>query len=139
MSEIITVETLVHCPIEKVWELWTNPVHITHWNNASDDWFTPWAENDLQVGGKFRSRMEARDGSFGFDFEGVYDVVKENQRIEYTIGDGRKVKIEFTEEGSTTHVIESFEAESTNPVDLQKNGWQAIMNNFKKYAEIISE
>ena len=139
MNTIITVEVQVNCPVGKVWELWTNPVHITHWNHASDDWFTPWAENDLQVGGKFRSRMEARDGSFGFDFGGVYDVVEENQRIEYTLGDDRKVKIEFKEEGGSTHVTESFEAESTNPVELQKNGWQAIMDNFKKYAEIISE
>ena len=135
MNTIITVETQVNCQVGKVWELWTNPVHITHWNHASDDWFTPWAENDLQVGGKFRSRMEARDGSFGFDFGGVYDVVEENQRIEYTLGDDRKVKIEFKEEGGGTLVTESFEAESTNPVELQKNGWQAIANNFKKYAE----
>jgi uncharacterized protein YndB with AHSA1/START domain len=139
MNEIITVKTQVNGPVEKVWELWTNPVHITHWNHASDDWFTPWAENDLQVGGKFRSRMEARDGSFGFDFEGIYDVVEENQRIEYTLGDDRKVKIEFKEEGSITLVTESFEAESMNPVELQRNGWQAIIDNFKKYAEIISE
>jgi uncharacterized protein YndB with AHSA1/START domain len=139
MNEIITVKTQVNGPVEKVWELWTNPVHITHWNHASDDWFTPWAENDLQVGGKFRSRMEARDGSFGFDFEGIYDVVEENQRIEYTLGDDRKVKIEFKEEGCSTHVTESFEAESMNPVELQRNGWQAIIDNFKKYAEIISE
>ena len=139
MNEIITVKTQVNGPVEKVWELWTNPVHITHWNHASDDWFTPWAENDLQVGGKFRSRMEAKDGSFGFDFEGVYDVVEENLRIEYTLGDNRKVKIEFKEEGSSTLVTESFEAESINPLELQKNGWQAIVDNFKKYAEIISE
>ena len=137
MNEIITVETQIQLPIEKVWELWTSPVHIIHWNNASDDWFTPWAENDLQVGGKFRSRMEAKDGSFGFDFEGVYDVVEENQRIEYTLGDDRKVKIEFKEEGGCTHVTESFEAEGENPVELQRAGWQAIVDNFKKYAEII--
>ena len=137
MSEIIMVETKVNGPVEKVWEFWTNPEHITHWNYASVDWFTPWAENDLQVGGKFRSRMEARDGSFGFDFGGVYDVVEENQLIEYTIGDGRKVRIEFMEERGSTHVTESFEAESTNPVELQKGGWQAILNNFKKYAESI--
>lgn len=138
MNTIITVETQVNGPVEKVWELWTNPVHIVHWNQASDDWHTPWAENDLQVGGKFRSRMEARDGSFGFDFGGVYDVVEENQLIEYTIGDGRKVRIEFIEEGSSTHVTESFEAESINPVELQRGGWQAIVDNFKKYAESIS-
>ena len=137
MNTIITVETQVHSPVDKVWDLWTNPAHIAHWNHASEDWFTPWAENDLQVGGKFRSRMEAKDGSFGFDFEGIYDVVEENQLIEYSIGDGRKVRIEFNEEGSSTHVFESFEAESTNPVELQKNGWQAILDNFRKYAETI--
>ena len=138
MNTIITVEAQVHFPVEKAWELWTNPVHIVHWNHASDDWHTPWAENDLQVGGKFRARMEAKDGSFGFDFGGVYDVVEENQLIEYTIGDGRKVRIEFIEEGSSTHVTESFEAESINPVELQRGGWQAIVDNFKKYAESIS-
>lgn len=132
---IITVVTTVNKPVDKVWELWTSPEHITKWNNASDDWHTPRAENDLRVGGKFLSRMEAKDGSFGFDFEGVYEVVKLNRLIEYTIGDGRKVKIMFTSLGNATRVIESFETESTNSTEMQKGGWQAILDNFKKYAE----
>lgn len=133
---IITVESRVNRPVEKVWEFWTGPEHITKWNNASDDWHTPCAENDLRVGGKFVARMEAKDGSFGFDFEGVYDEVKFNRLIEYTMADGRKVKIVFTSQGNVTSVVESFDAESTNSAEMQKEGWQAILDNFKKYAEI---
>ncbi len=132
---IITVETLVNAPVDKVWEYWTKPEHITKWNNASEDWHTPHAENDLRAGGKFSSRMEAKDGSFGFDFGGVYDAVNTNEYIEYTIGDGRKVKINFTDEGGKTKIVESFEPETENPEEMQKGGWQAILNNFKKYVE----
>jgi uncharacterized protein YndB with AHSA1/START domain len=131
----ITVETTVKAPIEKVWEIWTSPQHIIQWNAASEDWHTPSAENDLRVGGKFSSRMEARDGSFGFDFGGVYDEIVTNKRIAYTLGDSRKVEIDFTDNGDTTKIVETFEAENTNPVEMQKGGWQAIMNNFKKYTE----
>jgi uncharacterized protein YndB with AHSA1/START domain len=131
----ITVQTTVHAPIEKVWKLWTTPQHIMQWNNASDDWHTPRAENDLRAGGKFTYRMEAKDGSFGFDFEGVYDEVRANERIAYTIGDGRKVIIAFASNDAGTHVVEIFEAESMNSLDMQRNGWQAILDNFKKYAE----
>jgi len=131
----ITVEATVNAPVEKVWKLWSGPEHITKWANASDDWHTTRAENDLREGGKFLSRMEAKDGSFGFDFGGVYDAVKTNQLIEYTIGDGRKVTIQFTGKGNETKVVETFEAESTNPVEMQRGGWQAILDNFKKYAE----
>jgi uncharacterized protein YndB with AHSA1/START domain len=130
---IITVEATVNAPVEKVWKFWSSPEHITKWNNASDDWHTPYAENDLRVGGKFTSRMEAKDGSFGFDFWGVYDVVVTNERIEYTLGDDRKVKIVFTNKGNATQVIESFEAENENSIELQKGGWQAILDNFRKY------
>ncbi|MEI9810099.1 MAG: SRPBCC family protein [Bacteroidota bacterium] len=132
---VITVETIVDAPVAKVWEYWTNPGHITKWNNASDDWHTPHAENDIRVGGKFVARMEAKDGSFGFDFAGVYDALRTNEYIEYTIADGRKVKITFTAQGDKTKVVESFEAESTNSLELQQGGWQAILNNFKKYTE----
>lgn len=132
---IITVEATVNAPVEKVWKFWSSPEHITKWNNASDDWHTPYAENDLRVGGKFTSRMEAKDGSFGFDFWGVYDVVVTNERIEYTLGDDRKVKIVFTDKGNATQVIESFEAENENSIELQKVGWQAILDNFRKYTE----
>ncbi|MDB5284050.1 MAG: Activator of Hsp90 ATPase 1 family protein [Bacteroidota bacterium] len=134
-SKSITIETTVKALPEKVWKFWSLPEHITKWNNASDDWHTPRAENDLRVGGKFSARMEAKDGSFGFDFGGVYDEVKNNQLIAYTLGDGRKVKITFSAIGNDTKVTETFDAENTNPIEMQKNGWQAILNNFKKYVE----
>ncbi len=131
----ITVETTVNAPVEKVWKYWTEPEHIKKWNNASPDWHTPLAENDLKVGGKFTSRMEAKDGSFGFEFWGIYDEVTPHTYIAYTLGDDRKVSISFSGKGNETHVSETFEAEDTNPVDMQKGGWQAIMDNFKKYTE----
>ncbi len=135
MGNIISVQTTVDAPVEKVWEIWTTPHHITRWNSASEDWHTPTATNDLREGGKFSSRMEARDGSMGFDFEGTYDLVIPNKKIEYTMSDGRRVIIEFTSHGNQTHILETFEAETENPVELQQQGWQAIMDNFKKYAE----
>ncbi len=131
----VTIEATVNAPVEKVWNFWTSPEHITKWNSASEDWHTPSAENDLRTGGKFSSRMEARDGSFGFDFGGVYDEVKTHEVIAYTLGDDRKVKITFSPEGNGTKVVETFEAESQNPVDFQTSGWQAILDNFKKYTE----
>lgn len=131
----LTVEATVNAPVEKVWEIWTQPEHITKWNSPSDDWHTPSAENDLRVGGRFSSRMEAKDGSFGFDFGGVYDEVKTNEWIAYTFDDGRKVKISFVTNGVTTKVTESFEAEDINPIEMQQGGWQAIIDNFKKYTE----
>lgn len=132
---VITVESTINAPVEKVWDYWTQPEHITRWNSASEDWHTPRAENDLRVGGSFSARMEAKDGSFGFDFGGVYDAVRTNEYIEYTLGDNRKVNITFTVQGDITNVVESFEAESTNSIELQQGGWQAILNNFKKYTE----
>jgi len=131
----ITVQTIVNAPVEKVWSYFTQPEHVKNWNNASDDWHTPRAENDLQVGGNFVYRMEAKDGSFGFDFGGTYDAVKENEYLGYTIGDGRKVKISFIPQGTSTKVVENFEAETTNSVELQRTGWQSILDNFKKYTE----
>src|SRR5882757_6596332 len=131
----ITVQNIVKAPVEKVWKFWSGPEHITQWANASDDWHTTRAENDLRAGGKFLSRMEAKDGSFGFDFGGVYDQVKTNELIEYTLGDDRKVSIRFTANDNETKVVETFEAESTNPVEMQKGGWQAILDNFKRYTE----
>lgn len=133
---VITIETTVNAPIEKVWEYWGKPEHITKWNNASDDWHTPHAENDLRKGGKFSSRMEAKDGSFGFDFGGIYDEVRKNEYIEYTLGDGRKVKVNFTANGNETKVTECFEIEGQNPAEMQRAGWQAILDNFKKYTEL---
>jgi len=131
----LTVEATVNAPVEKVWNFWSAPEHIMQWNNASEDWHTPKAENDLRVGGKFLSRMEAKDGSFGFDFEGVYDEVTPNSIIAYTMSDGRKVRSTFTSSGNQTKVVSVFEAESENPLEMQKVGWQAILNNFKKYTE----
>lgn len=134
-TTVITVESTINAPVEKVWEFWSKPEHITKWNNASDDWHTPRAENDLRTGGKFSARMEAKDGSFGFDFGGVYDDVRENEYIEYTLGDDRKVKVNFIPQGNTTKVVESFDAENTHSVEMQRGGWQAILDNFKKYTE----
>ncbi|MCO4292531.1 SRPBCC family protein [Solitalea sp. MAHUQ-68] len=131
----VTVETIVNAPVEKVWQYWIGPEHITKWNSASDDWHTPHAENDVRIGGKFLARMEAKDGSMGFDFGGVYDDVKENELIVYSLGDGRQVEVKFAGSGNETHVTEIFDAETENPVELQKSGWQAILNNFKKYTE----
>jgi uncharacterized protein YndB with AHSA1/START domain len=132
---IITVENTINAPVEKVWEFWSKPEHIIKWANASDDWHTPRAENDLRTGGKFSSRMEAKDGSMGFDFGGVYDEVRTNEYIEYTLDDNRKVKVIFAAEGNETKVVESFEAEDMHSVEMQKGGWQAILDSFKKYTE----
>ncbi len=132
---VIHVENTVNLPVTEVWKYWTQPEHITQWNNASDDWHTPWAKNDLRAGGRFTARMEARDGSMGFEFGGVYDQVTENEKIAYTMDDGRKVSVLFTGIGNSTKVEEDFEAENMHPAELQRSGWQAILDNFKKYAE----
>ncbi|MBH9964920.1 SRPBCC family protein [[Bacillus] enclensis] len=134
-SEKITIRTTVEAPVEKVWEYWTEPNHITKWNAASDDWHTPFAENDLRLGGKFLSRMEAKDGSFGFDFAGTYDEVKTNEVIAYSMEDGRTVSISFRGKGNETEIVETFDADSENPVDMQRQGWQAILDRFKNYVE----
>ena len=131
----ITVATTVNAPAEKVWEYWTEPRHITQWCQASDDWHAPYADNDLRVDGNFKTTMAARDGSFSFDFGGVYTKVELHKAIEYTMGDGRKVQVYFSETDAGTHIEETFDAETTNPVDMQRDGWQAILNNFKKYTE----
>ncbi|MCM4156321.1 SRPBCC family protein [Gramella sp. AN32] len=131
----ITVKTAINANSDKVWSFWTEPEHIKQWNNASPDWYTPKAENDLKKGGKFSSRMEAKDGSMGFDFEGTYDEVIPNKRIKYTLDDGRKVNIAFVKANKGITITETFEPESQNPVDMQRQGWQAILDNFKKYVE----
>ena len=125
----------MNAPVEKVWKLWSGPEHITKWNNASPDWHTPRAENDLRVGGRFLSRMEAKDGSMGFDFGGVYNEVRPNELIEYTMDDGRNVSVNFTPNGNQTKIVSTFEAETMNSEEMQRTGWQAILDNFKKYAE----
>lgn len=134
-KKTITVQAVIQAPVEKVWSLYTEPDHVIHWNHASDDWHTPRAENDLRVGGKFLFRMEAKDGDYGFDFGGIYDDVKTNQLIAYNLGDMRKVKVEFSENQTVTHLSIQFEAEDTNPIELQQHGWQSILDNFKKYVE----
>ena len=133
----VTVEATVNAPVEKVWKTWSEPQHIKNWCAASDDWHAPKAENDLRTGGTFSTRMEAKDGSFGFDFGGVYDNVKKNELIEYTMGDGRQVQVTFSPAGDQTKIVETFDAEATNSVDMQRGGWQAILDNFKKYTESI--
>ena len=131
----VTVETTIQAPVEKVWEFWTEPIHITKWNFASDEWHSPFAENDLREGGKFTSRMEAKDGSLGFDFSGVYDEIKRHEVIAYTLEDGRKVRISFNVRAGETEIIETFDAETSHSIELQQQGWQAILNNFKKYVD----
>lgn len=135
MNNAITIEATVNAPIEKVWKYWNEPAHITQWCQASPDWHAPAAENDLKAGGKFTTTMAAKDGSFSFDFWGIYDQVKQNELIEYTMGDGRKAKIVFSKSGDTTQIIESFEPESENSREMQEGGWQAILNSFKSYTE----
>src|SRR5690606_8755096 len=127
MATNITVSAHVMVSPEKVWELWNSPQHITKWNNASDNWHSPSDENDLREGGRFNTRMEARDGSMGFDFEGIYDKVIPNEHIAYTLGDGRKITVTFTAKDNSTYVEETFEPENQNPEDFQKAGWQAIL------------
>jgi len=133
----ITVETIVKAPVDKVWKSWNEPEHIMNWCHASDDWHAPAATNDIRTGGTFSTTMAAKDGSYSFDFGGVYDNVKEHELIQYTMGDGRKVEVIFTREGNDTKVVETFEAESTNPLEMQRSGWQAILDNFKKYTESL--
>ena len=131
----ITVEPTVNAPVEKVWEYWNEPKHITQWCSATPEWHAPQAENDLRVGGKFSTVMAAKDGSMSFDFAGVYTTVEPLKKIAYTLGDNRKVKIAFSDEGGKTRVVETFDAETTNPVEMQRGGWQAILDNFKVHVE----
>jgi len=131
----LTIESTIDAPVEKVWECWTAPQHITQWCSASDEWHAPKAENDLREGGRFVTRMEAKDGSMGFDFGGTYDAVRPNEYLEYTLDDARKVTIRFERNGNQTKVVESFETENENPVEMQQMGWQSILDNFKKHAE----
>jgi uncharacterized protein YndB with AHSA1/START domain len=132
---IISISATINKDIKTVWNNYTKPEHITGWNFANDDWCCPSAENDLRVGGKYSARMEAKDGSFGFDFETTYDEIIPYQLIRYTMADGRKASILFSENNYTTTVTINFEAETINSDDLQRQGWQAILNNFKSYTE----
>jgi uncharacterized protein YndB with AHSA1/START domain len=137
MKNEITVQTVVKAHIAKVWECWNKPEHITGWAFASDDWEAPAVENDLHVGGKFKTTMAAKDKSSSFDFTGTYTAVRENELIEYDLDDDRQVRVEFTQLPEGVRITESFEPENQNPEEMQRSGWQAILDNFKKYVERI--
>jgi len=134
-SNPITVRTTVNAPIEKVWNAWTQPEHIKAWAFASDDWEAPIVENDIRSGGKFKTRMQAKDGNEGFDFAGVYSNVKVHELIEYDMGDGRHVKIVFEKTPEGVKITETLDPENENTIELQRSGWQSILDNFKKHAE----
>ena len=134
-STKITVGTTVASNPAKAREYWTHPQHIVKWNFASEDWHCPKAENDLRVGGKLKSRMEAKDGSFGFDFEGIYDEVEKEKKITYSLADGRRANTTFEDLGGKTKVTTVFDAENTHPIDMQRDGWQSILENYRKYLE----
>ena len=136
-TKTITVEALINAPVEKVWEYWTEPKHITQWCQASDDWHAPYADNDVTVGGQFKTTMAAKDGSFSFDFGGEYTNIEKYKTIEYVMSDGRRAKIVFNNDGGQTKVVETFDPENTNPIEMQQAGWQAILDNFKKYTEAV--
>lgn len=136
-SQKITIEAIVNKPIADVWEKWTLPQHIMAWNSASDDWYTPSAVNDLKIGGHFNSKMSARDGSASFDFGGTYDEVIYGKKIAYTLGDGRKVVIEFSQADGGVKVRETFDTEDTYSVEWQRSGWQSILDHFRKYTESL--
>lgn len=135
MNNPITIKTSVHAPLQQVWECWTSPEHIVKWNAASEDWHCPRATNDLREGGCFTSRMEAKDGSMGFDFGGVYTKVIPMETIAYTMGDDRKVKVHFEEREGKTNVVEIFEPEEENSRERQQEGWQSILDKFKEYTQ----
>ncbi|RPA69356.1 activator of HSP90 ATPase [Cyclobacteriaceae bacterium YHN15] len=134
-SEKITIEAIVNTDVAKTWQYYNQPQHIVNWNFASEDWCCPKVETDFMAGGKYLARMEAKDGSFGFDFEAVFDEILEPKKVAYTMTDGRKAEIKFKEVDGRTQVKIQFDPEQTNSRELQQNGWQAILNNFKKYVE----
>ncbi len=134
-TEKITVQATIEGDLQKIWRYWTQPNHIMKWNFASDDWCCPKAENDLRVGGKMSSRMEAKDGSFGFDFEGIYDEIIDHEKITYTMPDGRVSTTSFESLGEHIEVTIQFDAELQNSIVMQRDGWQTILNNFKNYVE----
>lgn len=135
MKQPITIQTTIHAPAKTVWEALTLPEHIIRWNAASDDWHTPSASVDLTIGGSFKSRMEAKDGSMGFDFEGIYTDVKWLSSYAYVMADGRRVELKLDPKGDTTEVVETFDPELENPIEMQRQGWQAILDNLKHYIE----
>lgn len=130
----VTIETTVKAPIAKVWRAWTTPNDIKHWNTASDDWHTTKAAVDLRVGGEFSSRMEAKVGSFGFDFAGTYSKIVPHELLEFSFGD-RYATVEFLNTANGVNIRETFDAETENSIEQQRSGWQSILNNFAKYVE----
>ncbi|MGZ3885180.1 MAG: SRPBCC family protein [Bacteroidia bacterium] len=134
MSNKITISAAVNADIKKAWDCYTQPGHITKWNFADPSWHCPSASNDMRVGGKYSARMEARDGSFGFDFEAIYSAVEEGETFSYAMLD-REVTVSFKKNGSHTDVFVTFDPENENPLDMQKAGWQAILNSYKSYTE----
>jgi len=136
-NKSVTIKTSVNATLQKAWESWTLPQHITHWNFASNDWHCPSSTVDLVVGGRFSSRMEAKDGSFGFDFWGTYDEIVPLSLLRSTMGDGRKIEVRFTQVENTVLVTESFETEDQNTAERQREGWQAILDNYKSYTETL--
>lgn len=137
-ARTITVQVTVNVPVEKAWMVWNEPEHITKWCTGSPDWHTPHAENDLRIGGRLFSRMEAKDGSAGFDFVATYTDIVNHKTIAYTMEDERNVKITFSNDGKTTTLVETFDAENENPIELQREGWQTILNNFKAHVESLT-
>jgi uncharacterized protein YndB with AHSA1/START domain len=133
----ITVETLVKGSLDSVWDAWNNPDDIKQWNAASDDWRTTRSSVDLREGGKFSARMEAKDGSEGFDFEGTYTRIEPQKLIEFRMTDGREVKVQFSEAPGGIRVRETFDAETENDPELQREGWQAILDNFARHVEKV--
>lgn len=135
MTNKIVVTAAINAGRQKVWDFYVTPEHITQWNFADPSWHCPSASNDMRVGGKYQARMEAKDGSFGFDFEALYDEIVEGQKLTYTMPDGRQATVDFKNNGEQTDVVVAFDPEGQNPEEMQKAGWQAILNNFKAYAE----
>src|SRR5690606_6993982 len=134
---IIRISTEINADCQAVWTSYNNPIHISKWNQATPDWQTTRTEIDLNVGGKFKHRMEAKDGSFHFDFEGTFTQIEPNKNLSYVLDDDRKVDVIFSEKSGKTTVSVNFEAENQNDVEMQKNGWQAILNSFKNFVENI--
>ncbi len=133
-NSTITVTTTVNADTKKVWDCYTNPKHIVNWNFADPSWHCPSAENDMRIGGTYKARMEARDGSFGFDFEAIYTEITAGKQFTYGFG-GRKATVQFNAAGNQTAVVVTFDPETENPIEMQRGGWQAILNNFKNYTE----
>lgn len=135
----ISIYAEIDVPIKLAWELWHTPIHIKEWYTASEEWATSEAENNFKEGGKFSYRMEAKDGTVDFDFSGKYDKIENHRFISYTLDDGRKVDVRFRKTDTDTIIIQKFQPETENPLKIQKEGWQAILNNFKRYAQKFIE